>query len=108
MNSDEAILLDDLQLLTKFASDEIVAKASVLACECPRHLVDILEKVREFQQYELECKNNSDKDRATHEWLYQAAINLDQMLSATIIQLARLEGMIDEQNRIIGHPNAKT
>lgn len=107
MSDVETSLLNDLQLLTGFAEKEILQKASELACECPRHLVNILEKVREFQQYEINCQNTSEKDRATHEWLYQAAINIDQMLSATIIQLARLEGMIDEQNRIVKHSSVK-
>ena len=107
MNEIETSLLNDQQLLTSFAEKEIVDMGSALACECPRHLVDILAKVREFQQYELKCQNSSEKDRATHEWLYQAAINIDQMLSATIIQLARLEGMIDEQNRIVKHPSVE-
>ena len=107
MSESQKELLNELQLITDFAQKEILDQASILACECPRHLVEILHKVREFQAYELKCQNSSEKDRATHEWLYQAAINIDQMLSATIIQLARLEGMIDEQNRIVRHPNAK-
>lgn len=107
MSDTEPKLLDDLQLLTEFAQKEIAMRASVLACECPHHLIDILVKIREFQNYELKCQNNSEKERATHEWLYQAAINVDQMLSATIIQLARLEGMIDDQNRIVNHPSVK-
>lgn len=108
MGESEPALLDDLQLLTSFAEREILDKGSSLACECPRHLVEILAKVREFQKYEVDCQNASEKDRAVHEWLYQAAINIDQMLSATIIQLARLEGMIDEQNRIVKHVSAKS
>lgn len=107
MNNEKMELLDEQQLLTSYAEQEIVRQASVLDCECPRHLALILEKVREFQKYELSCQNKSEKDRATHEWLYQAAINIDQMLSATILQLARLEGMIDDENRIVRHPNAK-
>lgn len=108
MSESEPALLDDLQLLTSFAEKEILAKGSDLACECPRHLVEILAKVREFQQYEIKCQNSSEKDRAIHEWLYQAAVNIDQMLSVTIIQLARLEGMIDEENRILKHSPPKS
>jgi hypothetical protein len=102
--SDIPALLNELQLLTDYANAEIVKKASVLDCECPKHLSEILAKVREFQIYEQSCILKNEKDRETHEWLYQAAINLDQMLSTTIIQLARLEGMIDSENRIVQHP----
>ncbi|MBC7691275.1 MAG: hypothetical protein H7222_05855 [Methylotenera sp.] len=99
-------LLNDSQLLTQYAETEIVKRASVLACECPSQLVLILARIREFQTYEQNCILKSEKDRETHEWLYDQAINLDQMLSATIIQLARLEGMVDSENRIVEHPVA--
>lgn len=97
-------LLNDLQLLTQYAENEIIKKAAMLECECPKHLVLILAEIRKFQAYEQTCIARSEKDRETHEWLYQASINLDQMLSATIIQLARLEGMVDSENQIIQHP----
>lgn len=96
--------LDDQNLLTEHATEELVRRAAILQCECPRHLVDILRSIREFQTYEKNCKVNSPKDADTHDWLYQSAINLDRMLSQTIIQLARLENMIDDQNQIIDHP----
>lgn len=101
------MILDDNQLLTKIGSEELVRRASIIACECPRHLISILDKIREFQEYEKSCINRLPQDKETHEWLYQSARNLDQMLSATIVQLARLEGMVDEQNRFIDHPNHK-
>lgn len=104
MSSITQSFLDDQNLLTEFATEELVRRAAILECECPRHLVDILRSVREFQQYEKSCKVNSAKDAETHEWLYQSAVNLDRMLSQTIIQLARLENMIDDQNQIIDHP----
>ena len=100
-------LLNEQQLLTPSADAEIVARSSVLDCECPKHLSGILAKVREFQLYEQDCIFRSEKDRATHEWLYESAINLDRMISATIVQLARMEEMIDGNNQILNHPNAK-
>ena len=99
------MILDDNQLLTKTGADELGHRASVLACECPRHLLGILEQVRAFQAYEQTCINKSPQDKETHEWLYLSARNLDQMLSATIVQLARLEGMINERNEFADHPH---
>ncbi len=99
------MILDESQLLTKTGAEELVRRASVLACECPRHLITILEQVRAFQDYEQKCIARSPEDKETHEWLYLSARNLDQMLSATIVQLARLEGMIDERNEFADHPH---
>jgi hypothetical protein len=100
-------LLDELSLLTSYAEKAIVEKAAVLECECPRYLVDLLQDVRKFQIYEKNCATTSPKDQEVHNWLYQSAINLDQMLSATIIQLARMEGMINDENQIVEHPLKK-
>ena len=97
-------LLDESLLLTPYAQEEIVRRAAVLECECPRYLVQLLTQVREFQAYESNCETQNPKDANIHQWLYASAKNLDQMLSATIIQLARMEGMIDEENRIVDHP----
>lgn len=101
-------LLDENLLLTKEASEKILEKASVLDCECPSHLVDILNSIRGFKKYEKSCINKNDKDKETHEWLFEAANNLDKMVSNTIVQLARLEDMIDENNNIKDHPNKKS
>lgn len=99
------MILDENQLLTKSGAEELVTRASDFSCECPRHLVAILEKVREFQAYEQGCITTSPRDKETHEWLYMSARNIDQMISATIVQLARLEGMINEHDQFMDHPN---
>ena len=101
------MILDNNQLLTKAGSEELVRRASNLACECPRHWIAILDLVRVFQAYEESCISRSPQDKETHEWLYLSARNLDQMLSATIVQLARLEGMVDERNEFADHPHRK-
>ena len=100
-------LLDENLLLTKEAGEKILSQASILDCECPKHLLILLDKIRDFKVYEQKCINKTEKDKETHEWLYQAANNIDQMVSTTILQLARMEGMIDEDNNIIAHKNKK-
>ena len=94
-------ILDDHSCLTPEATHDILHLASKLACECPRHLIIILNAVREFKAYEQSCGIKNPKDLAVHQWLESSAVNFDQMISATISQLARLEGMIDEQNCIV-------
>lgn len=97
-------LLDANQLLTDFAESEILKNASKLSCECPKHLLFILEKVRSFQEYEKGCINSSEKDRATHEWLLEQSLKIDRLVSSVIIDLARREGMITEQNDVVPYP----
>ena len=97
-------ILDEHSLLTREAMIALSEKSSTLKCECPKHLIKLLKEIRLFQDYELSCMTATDKDRETHAWLHASAVNIDQMLSGTIAQLARLEGMIDEENLIVAHP----
>lgn len=94
-------ILDEEARLRPEAAEDLLKVASVIACECPRHLVELLNQVRKFKEYERSCQVTQAKDREIHEWLEGAADNLDRMISATISQLARMEGMIDEENRIV-------
>jgi inactivated superfamily I helicase len=102
-------ILNEKSQLTEESLEDIIRLASVMDCECPRYLVKILEGVREFKEYEKNCAISHEKDRQIHHWLEGAADNLDRMISTTISQLARMEGMIDEDNCIVpmGHASPK-
>lgn len=91
--------------LTENALAELAKYADLLDCECPNHLMDILAKVREFEAYTSSCIDKYPKDAATHKWLQKSAANLDSLLSNTIIQLARMEGFVDDDNNFV--PRAK-
>lgn len=80
---------------------ELGKHADMIECQCPNKLIEILEKVREFTEYTDECIEKYPEDRDTHIWLKSSAMNIDQLLSTTIIQLARFEGFIDENNRFV-------
>ena len=75
--------------------------ADMIPCECPTHLMEILAKVRDFQAYTNECITKYPADEKTHIWLLKSAKNIDALLSSTIVQLARMEGFIDEKNQFV-------
>ncbi|KAB8031010.1 hypothetical protein [Fluviispira multicolorata] len=56
------------------------------------------------QQYQVFFFDVRPDDKKTHEWLTISANNLDRLLSSTLLQLARLEGFIDEDNNIKKRP----
>ncbi|MEP1938012.1 MAG: hypothetical protein ABJK11_00485 [Balneola sp.] len=91
---------DGLQISTE-AVEELKKHADMIECECPNKLLDILEVVRDFTSYTDDCIEKYPDDRDTHKWLRSSAINLDQLLSTTLIQLARYEGFIDSNNQIV-------
>ncbi|KAB8031013.1 hypothetical protein [Fluviispira multicolorata] len=78
--------------------------SDMIECKCPEKLLKILTSIREFKNYTENCIQLYPDDKKTHEWLTTSANNLDRLLSSTLLQLARLEGFIDEDNNIKKRP----
>ena len=95
------ITVEDGTQISEEAAEKLRKHADMIECQCPNKLLDILEVVRDFSRYTEHCIEKYPEDRDTHKWLKSSAINLDQLLSTTLIQLARLEGFIDENNQIV-------
>lgn len=95
------ITVTDGNQISEEAIEELSKHADMIECQCPNKLIEIIEKVRSFIDYTDECIDKYPEDRDTHKWLKSSAMNIDQLLSTTIIQLARFEGFIDEENRIV-------
>ncbi|WP_186645936.1 hypothetical protein [Fluviispira vulneris] len=91
--SEDGRLTDDTVHLLNQYSD-------MIECKCPEKLLQILTEVRAFKNYTHSCIELYPDDAKVHHWLKSSADNLDKLLSATLLQLARMEGFIDENNVI--------
>ncbi len=98
-------IFDQSNRITTDALTELKKHADMIECECPTHLIAILEQIRAFENYSFTCIERFPNDAKTHAWLMESAKNLDHMLSNTIAQLARFEGFIDAENNFV--PRAK-
>lgn len=94
-------LLDHNGIISSQALEVLKEKSSNVSCECPDHLIKILEAVKDFTTYQENCIIEKPSDELTHKWLKSTSINLEHLLSNTIVSLARMEGMLDENNEII-------
>lgn len=74
--------------------------SDMLECQCPGKLLGILDSIREFTTYTAACIDQYPDDARTHQWLQTASLNLDKLLCGTIIQLARMEGFVNEANEL--------
>jgi len=101
------ITVEDGSQISEDAVKELEKHSDMIECQCPNKLIDILQKVREFEEYTEECIDKYPEDRDTHKWLKSSAINIDQLLSTTIIQLARFEGFIDANNEFVDRGEGK-
>lgn len=87
-------------LITKEALDRLQKAASDVSCECPGHLIEIYRAIQAFTEYQRQCINQKPQDEMIHRWLETTSINMEHILSNTIVTLARMEGMIDDKNQV--------
>ena len=86
--------------LTEPAMEKLEEYSTMIECQCPSRLVALLREVREFEKYTMGCIQRFPADAATHQWLANSALNIDHLLSSTLVQLARMEGFIGADNGI--------
>lgn len=94
-------LLNDAGLISDEALEQLRKKSTDVSCQCPGHLLHIFKSIQAFTEYQKNCLKEAPQDVQIHKWLESTSLNLEHILSNTIITLARLEGMIDENNQII-------
>ncbi|MFC5513524.1 MerR family transcriptional regulator [Massilia jejuensis] len=71
----------------------ITAAGNRLACECPRHLSDLLLMVGSFERYSAQCANRNPQDARLHMQLELAAGQARVLLEGAMTALAIAEGL---------------
>jgi len=64
----------------------------VVECECPRHLVDLVMSLADFERYSAECASRSPADVALHLDLQRAAGYARAVVERALERTARAEG----------------
>lgn len=77
---------DDRELET------IANRSSTIACECPRHLAELVMKLSAFERYSDECTSRSAQDAALHRYLGDVSNRACAMVEAALERVAREEG----------------
>ncbi len=95
-------LVNDQGLVTDEAKEIFRKVGKNTSCECPNHLVDILDTIQKFTAYQKDCISSKPQDEYIHTWLHATSTNLEHVVSNTIMTLARLEGLVDENNNFTG------
>ena len=79
-------------------SDETLARLaeqpSTVACECPRHLAEIVLQLAHFERYSAECDAQSPSDAALHRHLAGLAGAARGMFEEALDRVARSEGLL--------------
>jgi DNA-binding transcriptional MerR regulator len=78
-------------------SDEALATLaltpSTVACECPRHLAEIVQQLAGFERYSAECGSRSPADAALHEHLSSVAGSARAMFEQALLRVMDAEGI---------------
>ncbi|WP_329606716.1 MerR family transcriptional regulator [Paraburkholderia polaris] len=75
----------------------MVARSSTIACECPRHLAELIMKLSAFEKYSDECGSRSVEDILLHRNLGDVANRALAMFESALARIANEEGLIQER-----------
>ncbi|MBC3872211.1 MerR family transcriptional regulator [Undibacterium flavidum] len=82
-----ARLIDDESLM------HIARSATSIHCECPRHLVDLLQMLTSFERYSAQCENRNEDDASLHRDLHHTAAHARSALEQALVRVAQAEGI---------------
>lgn len=68
--------------------------SSTVACECPRHLAELLMQLSNFEAYSADCEQRSPADADLHAYLHRLAGTARAMFEAALEQVALHEGLL--------------
>jgi MerR family transcriptional regulator, light-induced transcriptional regulator len=68
--------------------------SSTIACECPRHLAELLVQLSHFEAYSAECEQRSAADAQLHAYLRQVAASCRARFETAIEHVALHEGLL--------------
>ena len=68
--------------------------SSTVACECPRHVAELLVQMSRFEAYSAECQHRSPADATLHAYLRQVAATARAQFEAALERVALHEGLM--------------
>ena len=68
--------------------------ASVIQCECPNHVAELVPRLLAFEEYSKTCENRDDADARIHHALWQATMRARVVMEDALEMLMRHEGFV--------------
>lgn len=73
---------------------DMAGLSSTIACECPRHVAELLVQLSHFESYSAECEHKSPADAQLHAYLRHVTASARARFEEALEQLARHEGLL--------------
>jgi DNA-binding transcriptional MerR regulator len=71
----------------------IATLSTVIECECPHHLADLVLCLASFEQYSADCTNRNEDDAAMHRYLHATSAQARSLLETALGRLIEVEGL---------------
>jgi DNA-binding transcriptional MerR regulator len=68
--------------------------SSTIACECPQHLAQLLQRLSEFEDYSAQCQNLSPQDAELHAYLRRVTAGARREFEIALERVALHEGLL--------------
>ena len=81
------------RLFTPEELQTIATEASVVKCECPRHLTNLLTGLAAFEEYSSRCENLNEDDERLHRFLHRETANCRLRMEKALQAVLRSEGI---------------
>ena len=72
---------------------QLAAASGTMACECPRHVAELVMMLAHFETYSAECVNRGPDDAALHTHLHRVAGTARAMFEDALVRLAQAESL---------------
>lgn len=73
---------------------DFAGRSSTVACECPRHVAELLMQLSHFERYSAACANRNADDARLHAFLQQTAAQARARFETALEQIAMHEGWL--------------
>lgn len=80
----------------QFTDRELIHLASqspAIACECPKHLAQLVSSLARFEAYSAECESRDIEDAALHGYLYNVTAQARKTMEIALARVVELEGL---------------
>ena len=71
-----------------------MALSTTVACECPRHVAELLMLLSRFEAYSAQCEERSPADAELHAYLGRVTVHARASFEAALEQVALREGLL--------------
>lgn len=72
---------------------QLAAASGTMACECPRHVAELVRMLAHFETYSAECVHRGPDDAALHTHLHRVAGTARAMFEDALTRVATAEGL---------------